>query len=102
MLGNILRETNRFACQSLLARNRVVDCWKDISLDELKAFLGLVCMSIHRLPSLQDYCSSDWVLGVSAFEKVMPWNRFLEIWNNLHVCDNTKMPRLGEPGYKSS
>ena len=100
MLGNILRETNRYARQSLLARNKDVDCWRDISLDELKAFLGLlICMSIHRLPTLRDYWSSDWVLGVPAFAKVMPRNRFLEIWNNLHLCDNTKMPRPGEPGY---
>ena len=93
MLGNILRETNRYASQSLLARNKDVDCWRDISLNELKAFLGLfICMSIHRLPTLRDYWSSDWVLGVPAFAKVMPRNRFLEIWNSLHLCDNTKMP----------
>ena len=99
MLGNILRETNRYARQSLLARNKDVDCWRDISLDELKAFLGLlICMSIHRLPTLRDYWSSDWVLGVPAFAKVMPRNRFLEIWNSLHLCDNTKMPWPGEPG----
>lgn len=53
MLGNILRETNRYACQSLQARNKDVCNWKEISLEELKAFLGLlICMSIHRLPSL--------------------------------------------------
>ena len=68
MLGNILRETNRYAYQSLQARNKDVRSWKEISLEELKAFLGLlICMSIHRLPSLRDYWSSDWVLGVAEF-----------------------------------
>ena len=100
MLGNILRETNRYAYQSLQARNKDVRSWKEISLEELKAFLGLlICMSIHRLPSLRDYWSSDWVLGVPAFAKVMPRNRFLEIWNNLHLCDNSKMPRPGDPNF---
>ena len=75
MLGNILRETNRCACQSLQARNKDVDCWKDISLEELKAFLGLlIWMIIHKLPTLRDYWLYDWVLGVPAFAKVMPWN----------------------------
>ena len=100
MLGNILRETNCYACQSLLARNKDVRSWKEISLEELKAFLGLlICMSIHRLPSLRDYWSSDWVLGVPAFAKIMPRNRFLEIWNNLHLCDNSQMPQPGEPNF---
>jgi len=56
-------------------------------------------MSIHRLPSLRDYWSSDWVLGVPAFAKVMPQNRFLDIWNNLHLCDNTKMPQPRDPNF---
>ena len=100
MLGNNLRETNCHACQSLLARNKYIDYWRDISLDELKVFVGLlICMSIHRLPTLQDYWLFDWALDVPAFRKVMPRNRFLEIWNNLHLCNNTKMPRPGEQGY---
>ena len=99
-LGNILRETNHYACQLLQARNKDVLSWREISLEELKAFLGLlICMSIHRLPSLRHYWSSDWVLGVPEFAKVMPRNRFLEIWNNLHLCDNSKMPQRGEPNF---
>ena len=100
MLGNILRETNRYACQLLQARNKDVRSWKEVSLEELKAFLGLlIAMSIHRLPSLRDYWSSDWVLGVPEFAKVIPRNRFLDIWNNLHLCDNSKMPQRGEPNF---
>ena len=50
-------------------------------------------MSIHRLPSSRDHWSSGWVLGVPASAKVTPRNRFLEIWSNLHLCDNSKMPQ---------
>lgn len=100
ILGKIVAETNRYTCQSLQARNKDIGSWKDIALEELKAFLGLlICMSIHRLPSLRDYWSSDWVLGVPAFAKVMPRNRFLDIWNNLHLCDNTKMPQPRDPNF---
>ena len=71
-----------------------------MTLQELKAFLGLlITMSIHRLPSLRDYWSIDWVLGVPAFAKVMPRNRFLEIWSNLHLTDNSKMPRPGNENF---
>ena len=60
MLVNILRETNCYACQSLQAKDKDVACWKNISLKEMKAFSGLlICMSIHKLPSLQDYWSLD-------------------------------------------
>ena len=59
---------------------KVVHSWKEISLEDLKAFMGLlICMSIHRLPSLRDNWSSDWMSGVPAFASVMPRNRFLEI-----------------------
>lgn len=40
MLGNILRETSRYACQLLQARNKDVRSLKEISLEEMNAFLG--------------------------------------------------------------
>ena len=77
---------NKLLCLPVLtkARNKDIGSWKDISLEEQKPFVGLICISIHRLPSLRDYWSSDWVLAVPAFGKVMPRKRFLDIWNNLY------------------
>ena len=92
MMNNMVRETNRYALQTLEMQNKDPSLWKEVTLQELKAFLGLlIAMSIHRLPSLRNYWSSDWVLGVPAFAKIMARNRFLDIWSNLHLSDNTKL-----------
>lgn len=97
MLNNMVRETKRYAVQTLEIQNKDPSKWKEVTLQELKAFLGLlIAMSITLLPSLRDYWSSDWVLGVPAYAKIMPRNRFLEIWSNLHLSDNSKMPRPGD------
>lgn len=100
ILQNILRETNWYASQTLQAKNTDPTTWKQLSMEELKAFFGLlVAMSIHKLPCLRDYWSSNWVLSVSAFSRVMPLNRFLDIWNNVHLSDNTKMPKPGNSNF---
>ena len=100
MMNNMVRETNRYALQTLEKQNKDPSLWKEVTLQELKAFLGLlIAMSIHRLPSLRDYWSSDWVLGVPAFAKIMPRNRFLDIWSNLHLSDNTQMPKAGDENF---
>ncbi|PFX25191.1 Retrovirus-related Pol polyprotein [Stylophora pistillata] len=38
-------------------------------------------------------------VSVPAFSKVMPRNRFLDIWNNIHLYDNTKIPRPGDSNF---
>lgn len=53
MLNNMVRETNKYAVQTLEKQNKDPCKWVEVSLQELKAFLGLlIAMSIHRLPSL--------------------------------------------------
>ena len=99
ILGNIVRETNRYARQSLAAKHKDPGSWNKLSLEELKAFLALLIgMSMHTF--LRDYWSSDWILRVPAFSKIMALDRFLAIWNNIHLCDNTQMPRPREPNYE--
>lgn len=98
MLTSIVRETNRFAVQCLTANRKDPNSWAAVTLEELKAFLGLIiAMSIHSLPSLRDYWMDDWVLGVPEFAKVMPRNRFLDINRYLHLNDNSKMPARESP-----
>lgn len=98
MLTSIVRETNRFAIQCLTANGKDPNSWVAVTLEELKAFLGLIiAMSIHFLPSLRDYWKDDWVLGVPEFAKVMPRNRFLDINRYLHLNDNSKMPARESP-----
>ena len=98
MLTSIVRETNRFAVLSLTDKGKDPNSWIEVTLEELKAFLGLIiAMSIHSLPSLRDYWKDDWVLGVPEFAKVMPRNRFLDINRYLHLNDNSKMPARDSP-----
>lgn len=100
ILNNMVRETNRYAVQTLESKEKDPSTWKAVTLVELKGFLGLViAMSMHRLTSLRDYWSSDWVLAVPAFAKIMARNRFLEIWSNLHLSDNSNMPIPGHEKY---
>ena len=98
MLTSIVRETNRFAVQCLTANGKDPNSWAAVTLEELKAFLGLIiAMSIHSLPSMRDYWKDDWVLGVPEFAKVMPRNRFLDINRYLHLNDNSKIPACESP-----
>jgi len=48
---NILRETN-YASKSLEAKHKDPATWKLVSMEELKAFFGLlITMSLHKLPA---------------------------------------------------
>ena len=59
----------------------------------------LLAMGFHRLPSIRDYWSTDWVLGTQELVKVMPQRRFEEILRYFHVNDNTNMPQRGSPEF---
>ena len=97
ILQNIMRETNQYASQTVQSKNKDPATWREVSMEELKTLFSLlIAMSIQKLPCLKDYWSSDWVFSVSGFSKVIPRNRFLDIKNNIHLRDNTKMPRPGD------
>ena len=51
------------------------------------------------MPSSRDYWSTDWVLGVPAFSKTMSRDRFLDIYYNIHLCDNFQMPQCGDQNF---
>ena len=98
MLTSIVQETNRFAVQSLTDKGKDPNLWIEVTLEELKVFLGLiVAMSIHSLPSFRDYWKDDWVLGVPEFAKVMPRNRFLDINRYFSLNDNSNMQARDYP-----
>ena len=65
ILKHIVHETNRFANDFITqypdeAKNTYTGKWADVTVPELKKFIGLVILmgTIHK-PSLPDYCSSD-------------------------------------------
>ena len=55
-------------------------------------FGGIVLeMGIHRLPSVEDYWSTNLLLGVQPVQRVMSKNRLLSLWHYLHCDDNTEI-----------
>ena len=57
-MGKIVKESNNYAKSAM--SDEKYDKWLEITVDELKAFLGFsVLMGINHLPSLNDYWSRD-------------------------------------------
>jgi hypothetical protein len=58
LLNNTVMETNRYAKDKLAAKPKVIwNRWSDISVPEMKAFLGLIInMGLIPLPGIKDYC----------------------------------------------
>ena len=66
LLLKIVHETKRYAKQKLTGRTltprSIWKTWTDITLRELKAYLGVVMnMAINEKGSVQDYFSRDWI-----------------------------------------
>lgn len=58
LMGKIVKESNNYAKSAM--SDEKYDKWLEITVDELKAFLGFsVLMGINHLPSLNDYWSRD-------------------------------------------
>ena len=75
--------------------------WQDITMDEMKAFIGLlVTMGILRLPRLESYwkqkCRCTWTPGVS---EIMSRVRFEQIFRFFHLSDSTQQKPPGHPEY---
>ncbi|CAG5022557.1 unnamed protein product [Parnassius apollo] len=71
-------------------------------IEELKAFFGiLILMDIHVLPNISLYWSSDPMLRVAEIANVMTVKRFKKILANLHLNDNSQMPKRDEEGSPS-
>lgn len=88
---DVVRETNRYARQKL--EGQALDKWQDVTLNEIKAFLGVcIVMGVNSLPSTADYWSSDPFLGNEGIQKVMTKNRFENISRFFHF--NDKAPHI--------
>lgn len=84
VFSKICYETNLYAEQN----NR--KNWKNITVSELKAFIGInIIMGIHVLPAACNYWSSDPILNVQGVSNVMTASRYKKITENLHCNDNS-------------
>ena len=81
LLEIIVTETNGYATQK--GRNF------ETTEDEMKAFLGInFIVGIKKLPSLEDYWSTDKCIGNEKIQNVMTRTRFQSILQNLHFSNN--------------
>ncbi|XP_049772938.1 piggyBac transposable element-derived protein 4-like [Schistocerca cancellata] len=87
-------QTNLYAKQKNSAQ------WRELTVQELKAFLGMIIlMGIHQLPEAASYWSSDPYLNVNAVSNVMTLARYKKIIENGHCNDNSFQPATNYPGY---
>ena len=59
----------------------------------------ILAMGIHKVPSVSDYWSQHALLGVPGITRNMSRNRFMQILQNLHLNDNSKMPQPGDQDF---
>ena len=73
---------------------------KDVSKKEIESFLGLVIlMGINDLPNMKLYWSKDMVFHNTFISSIMSRDRFLEIFYNLHLANNSLKPNRESKGY---
>ena len=101
---SLLNETDLFAQQE---REKAPDkhkmAWTRPSLEEFKAFFGLIfLMGIDVRPDSKMYWSTDYYLQLPAFPKIMTRDRFFQIYRYLHFRDNNDpsiVTNRLDPGY---
>ncbi|KAM7306155.1 piggyBac transposable element-derived protein 4-like [Ixodes scapularis] len=94
VLDTIVLETNRYAHQKRRAG------WKNLTTDELKAYLGMLfLMSVHPVHHVYLYWSTDKFFNVSEISNVMTFKRFQAIMNSLHLNNHELEKKRGEDGF---
>jgi len=74
--------------------------WEDVITKDIESFLGIIIlMGINSLPSMKHYWSKDNVFHNSFISSIMSRNRFLQIFYNLHLADNSLEPKSGSTNY---
>lgn len=92
ILQHIIDTTNTYASATLASsppsRKSLFRTWKDITMTELKAFIGIIIqMGLVKVTDIKDYWSTHVTLNFSFFRSVFSRDRFLQIFWMLHVGD---------------
>ncbi|KAK3741427.1 hypothetical protein QZH41_003983 [Actinostola sp. cb2023] len=96
----LVEESNRFARQTLKDNPRRLTKWKDTTVEEMKAFIGIwILMGLNSLPSIANYWSKDPFLRNEGIQQVMTKNRFEELAQFIHFNDSEKRPARGARNY---
>lgn len=91
LIEHFVRESNRYHYQ-IVEKYRIVSKtkkWKDVTVTEMKKFLGLIIlMGQVKKEVFYDYWSTDPSIETPFFSKIMSRNRFLQIMQSWHFCNN--------------
>lgn len=90
VLRYVMDTTNSYASTRLSStppsRRSLFRNWRDISLIEMIAFIGMIInMGLSQLSDIKDYQSTHITLNLPFFRSVFPRDRFLQIYWMLHV-----------------
>ena len=89
ILQYIIQTTNNYAADRLTSVPRyrsVFRNWRNISLVEMRAFIGVIIqMGLVQLSDIKDYWSRRVTLNWPFFRSVFSRDRFLQIFLMLHV-----------------
>lgn len=98
-------ETNRYARQFLGRPNNIsptsrLNSWVPVTGSEILAFIVVIFnMGLNIKPTIKSYWSKNDSQYIPWFGKMFTRNRFENILTFLHMIDNDKFPKAGEPGY---
>lgn len=95
LLESIVRETNIYAFEVFgkpnLTEHSRINKWKDLNVDELKTFIGLILhMGTIRLNRNQVYWKTHRLFDFKCFREQMSWDRFLLFLRCLHFARNVE------------
>ena len=101
ILNLIIDQTNIYGNEKKQSSTqRKISKWKDVSREEIESFLGLVMlMGINDLPNIKLYWSKDMVFHNAFISSIMSRDRFLEIFYNLHLANNSLQPKQESKDY---
>lgn len=105
IIEDMVVETNRYAQQFLASHPNLPPCsrarkWSDTDVSEMKAFLGiLLMMGYIKCPSYESYWNTDPLTELPGLRKIMSRDRWLLIWEFLHLVDNNNAPPHDTPMY---
>lgn len=102
ILQYIVDGTNKYCYHILLGKHltkrSLYSNWQLISLNEMKHFIAIIInMGIIQLKDIKDYWGKHFTLNIPFFCQVMSRDRFLQIFNMLHVGEiqsNTRRDKI--------
>jgi hypothetical protein len=97
VLTEIVVQTNAYAAAQLefrpVRQHSIWTKWHDVTLDEMKAYLGVILnMALNEKQNIVNYFSKEWLDTMPFFGDVFQRKRFLQIHWMLHISPPTVNP----------